>query len=207
MKTLIAIPCMDEVCAPFAQSLATLRKDGECIVAMQIGSLIYESRNKLAQRALELECDYVMWFDSDMIIPADALTKMVKHMEEGKDMVTGVYYRRQPPFTPVLFKTLGVNDQVGSWEGYNDYPENEMFELDGAGFGCVMIKSSVLLDMIANKGNWFEPLAGFGEDLSFFIRAKELGYKLYCDPSIQCGHIGRLTITKQVYDSTKGKNA
>ena len=42
MKTLIAIPSMDQVPAQFAQCLATLNKVGECAVSFQIGSLITE---------------------------------------------------------------------------------------------------------------------------------------------------------------------
>ena len=41
MKTLIAVPCMDQVPAPFCQSLAQLQKEGECVLAMKSGALIY----------------------------------------------------------------------------------------------------------------------------------------------------------------------
>ena len=33
-------------------------------------------------------------------------------------------------------------------------------------------------------------LLGFGEDLSFCIRAQELGRKIYCDSRIKMGHVG-----------------
>ena len=38
-----------------------------------------------------------------------------------------------------------------------------------------------------------EARLGFGEDMAFCIRAKELGYPLWCDSSIQAGHIGFTT--------------
>ena len=47
-KILIAVPCMDMVSARFAQSLTTLKKVGKCTVSFLIGSLIYDSRNRLA---------------------------------------------------------------------------------------------------------------------------------------------------------------
>ena len=46
MKTLIAIPAMDSVPTLFAQSLATLRRVGECSVAFEIGSFTKSERQK-----------------------------------------------------------------------------------------------------------------------------------------------------------------
>ena len=66
MKTLIAIPCMDMVATGFCQSLAMLRKVGEVAITHVSGSLIYDSRNKVAIKAIELGCYYVLWFDSDI---------------------------------------------------------------------------------------------------------------------------------------------
>ena len=59
MKTLIAIPCMDNVAAPFAHSLATMEKTGECVISMNISSLIYDARNQLAAQALKAEAEDV----------------------------------------------------------------------------------------------------------------------------------------------------
>ena len=60
MKTLIAIPCMDQVPVPFCQSLALLTKPENTQLAMNPGSLIYTSRDRLAQLAIEAEADYVL---------------------------------------------------------------------------------------------------------------------------------------------------
>ena len=106
MKTLIAVPCMDSVASGFAQSLATMGKIGDCSVAFQIGSLVYESRNEIAKKAIQSGADYVLWFDSDMIFNPDTMERLMKHMKEGKDFVSGLYFRRVSPFTPVLFDQL-----------------------------------------------------------------------------------------------------
>lgn len=199
MKTLIAVPCMDQVAAPFAQSLAALEKEGQCVVSFLIGSLIYDSRNQLAKQAMKYDADYVMWLDSDMIIPADALKKMLRHMEEGLDIVTGLYFRRRPPYTPVLFKSA---DEEGKWEGYDEYPD-ELFEVGGCGFGCVITRTDVLYDVAINEKGLFDPIAGFGEDISFCIRARNRGYKVMCDPSIKCGHVGQIFVNEDFYKLTK----
>ena len=53
MKTFIVIPCMDQVPAQFCQSLAMLKKEGECAIAFQMSSLIYMARNELAMKAIQ----------------------------------------------------------------------------------------------------------------------------------------------------------
>ena len=202
MKTLIAIPCMDMVATGFCQSLAMLKKVGECYVTHVAGSLVYDSRNKIAGKAIELGCDYVMWFDSDMVFNPDTMEKLMAHMED-KDMVSGLYFRRSGTYEPVIFKTV-TEKPDGTYEatGYNDYPD-EPFEVDGVGFGCVLMKTSMLLDIAANERTWFTPNGRVGEDLSFCLRAKKLGYKIWVDPSVKCGHVGHTIVTEEFYRAYK----
>lgn len=204
MKTLIAVPCMDQVAAPFAQNLAAMEKKGEVFVSFLIGSLIYESRNTLAKQAIATKADYVMWLDSDMTFAPDTMTRLQQHMEEGKDIVTGLYFRRRPPFTPVLFKTLErIDEDSAKHENYDDYPDNGLFEIGGCGFGCVMTRTSVLEDVFLNYHKCFDPVCSIGEDLAFCLRARELGYKIYCDSTIKCGHVGQLVVDESVYRSVQ----
>lgn len=202
MKTLIAVPCMDSVPAQFAQSLALIQKVDECAIAFQMGSLIYNSRNNLATMAIQKEVDYVLWLDSDMIFPPDVLKKMLEDRDKG-DIITGIYYRRVSPFKPVLFSKLSIDDKGCYWEGYDDYPTDRLFDIEGCGFGCVLTPTNVFLNVIAKFDNMFAPIGGVGEDLSFCWRARECGYKIIADPRIQCGHVGHFTIDKQFYDSFK----
>lgn len=195
MKTLIAIPCMDNVAAPFAHSLATMEKTGECVISMNISSLIYDARNQLAAQALKAQADYILWLDSDMIVPPDVIPRMLKHMEDGKDFVSGIYFRRRAPFAPVLYSRI---DREGHAD-FNDYPEDTVFEIAGAGFGCCMTRVSMLEDIALNFKDWFTPFNNYGEDLSFCLRALECGYKLYCDSTIKCGHVGTVVVDESVY--------
>lgn len=196
-KTMIAVPCMDQVSALFAQSLATIRRPGETMVSFLIGSLITDARNSLAKQAISAGADYILWLDSDMTFPPNVLEKMLKHMEEGKDIVSGLYFRRRPPFTPVLFKHLEKGNNVA----YDDYPKETVFECDGVGFGCVMMKKEILLDVLLNCGTFFDQIDNYGEDLSFCMRAKEQGYKIYCDSTIKCGHVGQVVVDEEIYQT------
>ena len=107
MKIMLAVPCMDQVPVPFCQSLAMLQKVGECTLAMKAGSLIYTSRNDLATNAVQSDLDYVFWMDSDMSFPPDTLVRMMDTLQKHDlDILTGLYFRRVPPYSPVLFDQL-----------------------------------------------------------------------------------------------------
>ncbi len=205
MKILIAVPCMDQVPAQFAQALATLNKvDGECLVAFQIGSLIYHSRDALARKAIECEADYILWLDSDMVFPPDTLAKLLEDRESG-DIITGLYFRRVHPFSPVLFDKLEIENGKCDWTVFEKIPD-DLFEVGGCGFGCVLMKTDIIFEISARFSELFSPIGRIGEDISFCWRARQCGYKIVCDPKISLGHVGYHVVTRDFYETyTKRK--
>lgn len=200
MKTLIAVPCMQQVDANFAQCLAVLKKVGECTVAFEISSLIYTSRNHLAEIAIKGEYDYILWLDSDMVFPADLLERLMEDIKD-RDMVCGLYYRRQVPYSPVAFQKLERDGNTVSHEDLEDHP-GEIFEVAGCGFGVVLMRTDFLFEM---PGGWFTPMEGVGEDCAFCIRFREHGFKIHCDPTIPIGHVGHVLVTESLYRMIKEK--
>lgn len=200
MKVLIAVPCMDQVPAPFCQSLAQLKKVGECVLAMKSGSLIYTSRNSLATMAIQMDADYVFWLDSDMVFQPDTLVRMMDTVQKHDvDMLTGLYFRRVPPYSPVLFDKLEMRTKtVLDWSEFKTIPE-DLFEVGGCGFGCVLVNTEVLISVQGKHGNMFAPMGNNGEDIAFCIRARDCGYKIICDPSIICGHVGYSVVDDQFF--------
>lgn len=210
-KILIAVPCMDMVSARFAQSLTTLRKVDKCVVSFLIGSLVYDSRNKLAEYAVQMNADYILWLDSDVVFDPDILERMLETIEANDDIdiLSGLYFRRGYPFTPVLFERLELNGDMCEFDNYAGIPAG-MTEVAGCGFGCVLMGTDVLLG-IAGKtklGNWFTPMTACGEDVAFCLRARDAGYRIFCDPSIEVGHMGYAPVTKEFYKTFEdNKNA
>lgn len=190
MKILIAVPCMDQVPTLFCQSLAQIQKIGECTLAMKPGSLIYTSRNDLATMAIQMDADFVFWLDSDMVFKPDTLVRMMDIMQKNDlDFLTGLYFRRVPPYSPVLFEELSIEGVECKFKEYKKIPDG-LFEVAACGFGCVLMKTDVFFDVQSKFGNMFAPIANNGEDIAFCWRARECGYKLYCDSSLICGHVG-----------------
>lgn len=202
MKIMIAVPCFDSVPTPFFSSMMLLdRSAGECSLVVNAGSLVYTSRNDIALRAIATEADFVFWCDSDMEFAPDTLTRLYKTLTENDyDIVTGIYCRRKPPYTPTLFDRLDIEGEVCWWSEFHEIPD-EPFEVGGCGFGCVLMKTDVFLDVQGKFGNCFAPIANNGEDIAFCWRARQCGYKVYCDPSVRPKHIGQIAIDMEFYEA------
>lgn len=200
-KVFVAIPCMEDVPIDFVKSLTRLRHVGHTSINFSVGSLIYASRDYLAECAIREKADYIVWFDSDMVFRDDFLIDMIDHLESGKDFVCGLYHRRKPPFSPCIFKTIrmGIIPEEAVTENYDDHPETEPFKIDACGFGGVAMKVSMLEDVLDKQGQMFTPMAGYGEDIAFCIRARKVGYDLWCDPKLEMGHIAKTVATKETF--------
>ncbi len=202
MKIFIAIPSLDTVPALFCQSLALLQRAGNTVVGFEVGSLVYEARNKLARAAIRAEADYVLWLDSDMVFPPDLLQRMLKVcQEENIDFLTGLCFRRKPPYTPCLFDRLEKTDKGASYTALMSVPDGR-FQVGGCGFAGVLLSTDVLLSVASQfDGRMFDPMIGFGEDVAFCWRARQCGYEIWCDSDIELGHIGGCVVTRKYFEA------
>lgn len=209
MKTLICIPCMDQVPTAFMQSLLSMRMVGEVRFSISCSSLIYDARNKLAEQAIDGGYDRCLWFDSDMVFPPDTMERLSEHLNNGKEIISGLYFTRKNPVIPVIYDNCGYFTQEDgklrpTAHSFYDYPRNSVVEVEGLGFGCVMMTVDLLKRVRDKYGLPFAPVLGFGEDLSFCGRAIEMGTKIYCDTSLVCGHIAQSLVNEDTYLSLGG---
>ncbi len=205
MKTLIAIPCMDNMPVGFVTSMMELNKP-DASVCFKQNSLVYDARNILTQTAIDGNFDRVLWLDSDMAFRKDLLDMLGKDMDDtGADLVTGLCFKRILPTVPVIYKYIGDPHRdhngrcVRSVEEYFDYPRNSIFPVDGCGFGGVLTKTSLLKRVWDDFGPPFYPYPWAGEDLSFCYRAKKIGAKMLCDSNAQLGHLGYIQYSEKMY--------
>lgn len=190
MKTLIAIPCFDEMDAGFVQCLVDMKPVGDIRTLVLSGSLIFEARERLADFAIQNGYDHVLWLDSDTMFPSTLLIDM---MAQDKDILTGVVAARRPPYYPCVYLSNGEKlEPVKDFDGH-------VIRVDSCGFGAILMKTEVLERMFEEFHTCFQPILGYGEDLSFCIRAKKLGYEIYADPNIDIGHIGKTVIRKDSF--------
>ena len=199
MRTLIAIPCMENIPTITVKSLLSLQCE-DVEYSFTMNSLVYDARNLLAQKACENGFDRILWIDSDMVFPSYVLQQF---MQDDKDIVAGLYFRRSYPFTPVAFSELRRENGILRMKDLEEWP-NDLFEVDGVGFGCVLMKTDCLFDIAGKEGGvWFTPTNDAGEDAAFCLRAKEYGYEIWVDPTVKLGHVGQTVITEGVYRRRK----
>lgn len=200
MKLLIGIPTLDYVNVEFMKCLTKLimklKDDGiQFDLDIQSGTLVYFARDRIASRAINENYTHVLWLDSDMIFHENILEDL---MFCGEQFVTGIYHARRKGYASTVFKSIEKN----SIERFDEYPK-EPFRIAGCGFGCVLTDVEILNSVYMNCETCFTPLPSLGEDIAFCKRATDLGFKLWCEPTVVCGHIGHIAIYPEDHERWK----
>lgn len=211
MKIMVAIPSRDQCDTYFTQSLVNMVRPAETRFEFEIGTLVYPARNKLCAKALQMEPDYILWIDSDMVFDELLLMRLLMDMKPGVDLIAPVCYMRKPPYAPVLYKALErpTETRPKVVQLYDEgYPEDGPFEIAGCGFGCVLMRTGMITPIAEkNGGHVFDPEPQFGEDLTFCLRARDCGFNLWADPKIQLGHRGYFISDRGVWEAYRTMNA
>lgn len=160
---------------------------------------VHSSRNILMQNATG---DYLLMIDSDMKWKPQDIANLIL---TKKRIVGGLYYKRWSPYGPVVY---AYDDNKNSYEQARNIPDR-LFQCDGVGTGFLLLARQVIEkfkepELKADWGEPFDPLkmeapgaAGsyyMGEDLSFCMKAKMLGYEIWCDPNTVVQHVGRSSV-------------
>ena len=192
-KILIAIPTARNIEVDTFKSIYDLEvPDGYDVdFRYTFGYRIDQVRNLIASWAAN-DYDYLFSVDSDIVFPPDTLKKMLSH---NKDMVSGLYIQRIPG-THALEIYL-----PNQWGGMNraelkQLPVNNLVEIGGCGFGCVLVKSEVFRAVGYPQFEYHVALDHkntVSEDTDFCAKARNKGFKIYADTSIKCDHQGAWT--------------
>lgn len=180
MNVLIAVPAMDYMPTLTVNSLLALRQCHPSRVSFVIHAQIQDARNMLAYEAIDSGADRVLWIDSDQTFKPDLMERLSADLDEGFDMVTGLYFTRDLNMHPVIWKEVD-----GKPVRYTDYPKDQLFPICACGFGAVMCTTE-LLKRAGEKP--FSLLPGMSEDISFCARVH--GARIACDSRVKVGHIG-----------------
>jgi glycosyltransferase involved in cell wall biosynthesis len=176
--------------ADFYDYFHALDKPEGSLIMPSHGQSPASNRNKMIRAAIEHNCSHVFFLDDDMVFEPDVLKKLLAH---DKDIVTGLYLLRTYPHYPVIHD-----------EAYDDGKCRFMLlqknktglqKVVNCGLGICLIKTEVFKKME-------EPWITLGEidkdewcdDISFFNRARNSGFDLYCDFNVKAGHMSGITI-------------
>lgn len=137
---------------------------------------VAENRNRLVKRALDSGADYVLFVDSDMSFPPDALERL---LADDRDIVGAVYVQRAEPYSPVMcpLDNAPIKGFVPP-----------LLEVSRLGCGLMLISRRVFGDSV---DPWLEPWFMFGydknsgtiisEDYYFCDRARKRDFSIWAD--------------------------
>jgi hypothetical protein len=184
MKTLIGVPCGNEIKSRTAFSLFNLK--GQADLVMQMGCDVADNRNKLAKLAIEKGYDHLLFIDSDMVVNPNTLSRMLALKKPIVGLAAN--HRRLP---------LESNVKPLDGDITKPIPE-EPFMAESVGTGVMLISRDVL-KKLSEDGPVFEFSymhdkdlwdTRIGEDVNFCGKARAFGYEIWVDPTIPVRHVG-----------------
>ncbi len=144
---------------------------------------------------------HIFFVDSDMVIPKDALIKLFK---QDKGIISGLYFHRNPPHEPHLYKIEKEN-----LVSIKNYQKNSTAECDAVGAGCLLIRRDVFEKLkpaakfVDGQHQFFVTTPTVGEDIFFCELAKKNGIEIFCDTSVKCGHIELSVIEEKDFERSE----
>lgn len=142
-----------------------------------------------------LPYDYIMWIDSDILFSPEQFDTLLSRQ---KDIVGGLYFMEgNTQFACVkdwdedYYRTHGTFKFLQPPDLSKD---GGLMEVAYNGFGFLLMKKGVIESV---KYPWFSPehvkfndsIQEFAsEDVSFCMKARRAGHKIYADPSVIVGH-------------------
>lgn len=211
MSVLISLPCYGGLVSE--KTTSSLFKLGKLFARQDIphglltlanSSLITHGRSKIANFFINnTDYDYLFFLDSDIGFDPKYVIRLMNH---HKDIVSGAYPMKT---IPIRYNFTASKPEV---------KDGNLIKIDSIGMGFVLIHRKVFLDIAKvypelkyfpgldesnekptekeyhNSYHYFSEMKKdfqfLSEDISFFHRAKSVGYETWLDTSIELEHIG-----------------
>ena len=188
IKICLAIPCMGTVRIETLLSVVgmlTTTNNAVFYVAYRTGCYIEQNRTELIKTAVRENCDKLFFLDSDIMVESNVINKLLSH---NKPVIGAAYNNRSFP----LYSNVKIADETGKRIAVPELPK-EVFKTAGMPTGCLLVDIPTVLKV---PEPWFDleyhedGSLKTGEDIYFCDRLIENGIDIWCDPTIQVGHVG-----------------
>jgi hypothetical protein len=187
----------------------------------------YEARQMALNEFKASSHGFILFLDQDQVFPPDTLERLRSHK---LPYVSGYYMRRRfNPILPVWYEYPEVNGLP--FTNFVREPERgQLHKLGASGWGCMLVHRAVIealqpilkgepeileddmdvwpydLAAVVKGEESIKPLRGkkdvVGSDLRFPFFAREVGFTLYGDPDVRCGHITHYPLSPDDYSAT-----
>ncbi len=200
MKLLIGIPTGGSPAKPFLESLSALRLPDAARTVDRItvsGNFVPAQRELMLKRAIDRNIHFLAMIDDDMVVPSDALVKLWEVLDrDPRCALAGALYYSRDGLRPMA---------VDQWDEHRTtsahtpaFDDRTPVEVDGVGFGCVMLRVSslqLLSEPFVRAQIFIEEHANrvriCNEDYLFCSSLREKGFTIALHPGVRCGHYDR----------------
>lgn len=203
---LIAVPTFENIYPDTFKAIYDLDKAGQDVRFEYVrGYDCATARNKIAQRAIDLNAEYVLMVDNDVILPKDALVNL---LDDAKEVCLGFYAHRDTDnvyrgnsCVCKLYDASGV--KYFNYPLESEYTAKELADfkdagnfkvlIHGGGMGCAFIRTEVFSRVAYPWYDWvnYRGRGMLSEDLYFCEGCRKKGIPIYTDTRVACGHIFR----------------
>lgn len=169
-----------------------------CDLLMQICGVVTIARDSVLDEFLRGKADKLFWIDSDMAWGMDEFLRMLA-LSTKYDVIAAAYPSRSHDGNLFQVNTDGLTAPRTADHG--------LFEVNGMGLGFCIVSREACEALAAKaprvrdgySGREMAEVfrvdrtaAGFRrtEDIAFFDDLREMGFTVWCDPSIELGHVG-----------------
>lgn len=195
-------------------------------ISITSGPRIAAARNDVCRIFMEKYPDqeWLFMVDSDMTFLPDTVQRFLASANSKiRPIVGGLCFgggRIGVPF-PTLYTFVNPKENDGRiTKVIRDYPKNALKKVDATGAAALFVHRSVLQAMAEkyatspdgypNPHPWFSETVHmgceYGEDFSFCVRAKQLGYDIFVDTAIKFGHIKTIDFNEEFYEMVRKHN-
>lgn len=190
-KIFIAVPTADMARqAHFYDYFNMIDKPQGTIISFAHGQSPARNRNVMIQQALDNDCTHILFIDDDTAPPPDILHRL---LFRNQDIVSGLYLMRSFPHQPIVFANTEADGRCSHYF-LEDY-QNGMIEVKACGLGAVLIHTRVFKALEQpwirlgelEKDHWCD-------DIGFFRRVREAGFKIFCDLNVKVGHMQQVIL-------------
>lgn len=204
----ILVPTRDTVYSHFAYSLTNLMKTSiqmgiDVHLFFNASTILINQREQLVDQAIQMNSDWILWLDSDMVFPSTTLLRLLSH---NQNIVACNYMKRSTPMKSVAF--MDIKD----WESWVPLDkQDELLTVEAIGMGCVLMRTSLFNQLpkpyfeytYDNKTkDWV------GEDFTLFKKFNNLGYEVKLDTNLsnEIYHIGSYAFGKNLPENIQKKS-
>lgn len=136
------------------------------------GYNVADAYNVIVKKAIELDAEWLLIIEDDVLIPADFVDRMNDYILDGSiPIVSGLYYAKTEPAEPLLFRGRGNGC-------YQNWKLGQKVWVDGVPMGALLIHMAILRYFWNNKKRYKLP---DGVDA---VQVFETPRKVFFDPQM-----------------------